>query len=455
MRERFARWLQTLSLWGLAALLIALPLWRHRVLFHRPLEPLFFEFRDITLYTNDLLWWAAVAAWFLSRLLDPTPAKLRWGPWFLSGPLAGLVFLSAVGTPFAVDPLYAGYQTLRLGLLMALYLMVVNLPWKPSHIAWPFAIAMALQAVVSLPQFALGRSLGLAELGEVSVNATWPGTSVVMVGDQRWLRAYGLTQHPNLLGGCLMATILIVTGYYLLRAGWIRLPLLIALGLGSGALLLTFSRAAWLGTLLGGVTMLVLLVWALRHRRWTPSWSSIGLFATLLLVIAVLFGLRYWPLLRPRLGLVSQGVEIRSVDSRVMEIDAVRALVEMRPWLGVGQGNFPTALYELARETVAEYPVYQPVHNVLFLATTELGFVGGALWLGLLVAPWLALWAKRHQLSMGPWWAGLSGALVGLYVVGFFDHYPWSSHQGRLLLWLAWGLWAGEWTHDTKLEKTV
>ena len=112
-------------------------------------------------------------------------------------------------------------------------------------------------------------------------------------------------------------------------------------------------------------------------------------------------------------------------------------------------------LYELARETVAEYPVYQPVHNVLFLATTELGFVGGALWLGLLVAPWLALWAKRHQLSMGPWWAGLSGALVGLYVVGFFDHYPWSSHQGRLLLWLVWGLWAGEWTRDTKLEKTV
>ena len=112
-------------------------------------------------------------------------------------------------------------------------------------------------------------------------------------------------------------------------------------------------------------------------------------------------------------------------------------------------------LYELARETVAEYPVYQPVHNVLFLATTELGFVGGALWLGLLVAPWLALWAKRHQLSMGPWWAGLSGALVGLYVVGFFDHYPWSSHQGRLLLWLVWGLWAGEWTRDTKLEKTL
>ena len=276
-----------------------------------------------------------------------------------------------------------------------------------------------------------------------------------MVGEQRWLRAYGLTQHPNLLGGCLMAMILIVTGYYLQRSGWLRLPLLVALGLGSGALLLTFSRAAWLGAILGGVTLVVLLLWALRHRRWTPNWSSIRLLALLFVAIGILFALRYWPLLQPRLGLVSQGVEIRSVEERTNEVEAVRALIEMRPWQGVGLGNFPTALYELARETVAAYPIYQPVHNVLLLSTTELGVLGGALWLGLLVAPWLAFWFKRRQLSMGPWWAGLNGALAGLYAVSFFDHYPWSAHQGRLLLWLVWALWASEWSRNTGLEKSA
>ena len=455
MRERVTRWMQTLSLWGLMALGITLPLWRHRVFLHRSPEPVFYEFHDIILYATDILWWGAVGAWLLSRLLDRAPTRFRWGPWFLFGPLAGLVLLSAIGIPFAVDSFYAGYQTVRLALLMLLYLMVVNLPWSPGHIAWPFAVGMAVQAAIALPQFALGRSLGLAELGEVTIKAGWPGASVVMVGEQRWLRAYGLTQHPNLLGGCLMAMILIVTGYYLQRSGWLRLPLLVALGLGSGALLLTFSRAAWLGAILGGVTLVVLLLWALRHRRWTPNWSSIRLLALLFVAIGILFALRYWPLLQPRLGLVSQGVEIRSVEERTNEVEAVRALIEMRPWQGVGLGNFPTALYELARETVAAYPIYQPVHNVLLLSTTELGVLGGALWLGLLVAPWLAFWFKRRQLSMGPWWAGLNGALAGLYAVSFFDHYPWSSHQGRLLLWLVWGLWAREWSRNTGLEKSA
>jgi O-antigen ligase len=252
-----------------------------------------------------------------------------------------------------------------------------------------------------------------------------------------------------------MAMILIVIGYYLLRSGWIRLPLLIAVGAGSIALLLTFSRAAWLGAFLGGAGMLVLLLWTLRRRRWSPNWSSIGLLAALLLTIGIVFALRYWPLLRPRLGLASQGVEIRSVEERTIEIDAVGALIEMRPWLGVGLGNFPTALYELARETVAAYPVYQPAHNVLLLSTAELGLLGGALWLALLVAPWLALWFKRRQAWVGPWWAGLSGALAGLFVVSFFDAYTWSSHQGRLLLWLLWGLWASEWSRHTRLEETA
>jgi O-antigen ligase len=86
------------------------------------------------------------------------------------------------------------------------------------------------------------------------------------------------------------------------------------------------------------------------------------------------------------------------------------------------------------------------VHNVLILATAELGLGGGLLWLCLIASPWLALWLRRRRVEMTPWWAGLCGAMVAFTVASFFDHYVWTFQQGRLILWLVWGLWAREWT---------
>jgi hypothetical protein len=445
MREKAARWLERLSLWGLAVLLATLPFWRHRVLLHRPGLPVFFEFRDITLYTNDLVWWGAVGAWLLSRIVDPAPQKLRPGPWFVWVPLAGFIALAAAGVPAAVDPIYAAYQALRLVALFGLYLLLVNLAIKPAWIAWPLAAGLVIQALVAVPQFLAGRSLGLGRLGEVTVDAAWPGASVVMVGEARWLRAYGLAQHPNLLAGCLAAMLLLAGGYYLARRGPARLPLLAALGAGFVTLLLTFSRAAWLGALAGGVAALALLAWARRRGTWAPQRSTIMLLAAVLLAVGAVFAALHWPLLQPRLGLTTQGTEIRSVEARKVQIPAAVALIGMRPLLGVGLGNYPTALYRLARETVAAYPVYQPTYSVPLLAAAELGVAGGALWLALIAAPWPALWLRRRRLAMNAWWAGASGALLALVVVSFFDFYVWTSHQGPLALWLVLGVWARAW----------
>jgi O-antigen ligase len=455
MRERLARWLETLSIWGLAVLLVTLPFWRHRVLIHRPVDPVFFEFHDITLYTNDLVWWMAVGAWLLSRLVDRTPARLRLGPWFLFGPLAGFIVLSMVGVPFAIDRLYAAYQTLRLLTLLALYLLLVNIPLARGTVAWPLAAGMALQTVVAVPQFVLGRSLGLKRLGEVTVDAAWPGASVVMVGEERWLRAYGLSQHPNLLAGCLMAMLLVVVGYYLIQRDWRRIPLLLALGLGFTGLLLTFSRAAWLGTLVGGGAMLVLLAWAWHRKQWSPDWLALALLSAVLLGLIVSFVAINWPLLQPRLGLVSQGTEIRSVEARKMQVPAALELIRLRPVLGVGLGNYPTALYQLARDTVAAYPVFQPVYNVALLVTAELGILGGLLWLFLILSPWTALWLGRRQVRITAWWTGLSGAFLALTVISFLDFYVWTSHQGRLMLWLVLGLWAREWGQPNEMLDEV
>jgi O-antigen ligase len=452
LRDRLTLWAHKLSLWTLAGLLVTLPFWRHRVLIHRPGGPIFFEFLDITLYTNDLVWLATLGAWLLSWMLGRRPRTVRLGPWFLFGPLAGLFVLSLAGIPLAVDPVVATYHAVRQLLLLGLYLQLVNMPLSTGIIAWSFAAGVAIQAVVAVPQFVLRQSLGLERLGEVSVQAAWPGASVVMVGSERWLRAYGLAQHPNLLGGCMMVMLLVMTGYYLRQSTWRRFLMLAAIGLALATLLLTFSRAAWLGTLLGGAILIGLL--ALAHRRGTWSWprSSVALLGALSLGLVLTFVLLNWPLLQPRLGLTSQGVEIRSVDDRQMQVGAALTLIQRRPVLGVGLGNYPIALYQLAPETVSEYPVFQPVYNVLLLSAAEAGLGGGLLWVTMVLAPWLALWVRRRALQVDAWWAGLSGALAGLTLVSVFDFYPWSSHQGTLLLWIIWALWAREWTHSPVKE---
>jgi O-antigen ligase len=241
-----------------------------------------------------------------------------------------------------------------------------------------------------------------------------------------------------------------VGGHYLMQRGWKRLPLLFALGLGFTSLLLTFSRAAWLGMLLGSGAVLALLLWARHRGQWSFNWPTIGLLAAVLSLIAVGFVAANWPLLQPRLGLSSQGTEIRSVEARALQLPAARELIRMRPVLGVGLGNYPVALYRLAKEMVAAYPVYQPVYSVPLLVTAELGVLGGILWFVVIVLPWLSLWLRRWQVRITPWCAGLSGALLALTAVSFLDHYVWTSHQGRLMLGVVLGLWARGWQEGRK-----
>ena len=150
-------------------------------------------------------------------------------------------------------------------------------------------------------------------------------------------------------------------------------------------------------------------------------------------------------------GLVSQGVETRSLDERAELTTAALTLIQMRPWLGVGLSNFPAALLHLIPGSVQRYGEYAPVHNVLLLATAELGLGGGVLWLCLAVSPWLALWLRRRQVQMTPWWAGQGGAMAALVVASLFDHYLWSFQQGRVVGWLVWGLWAREWVAEANL----
>ncbi len=52
------------------------------------------------------------------------------------------------------------------------------------------------------------------------------------------------------------------------------------------------------------------------------------------------------------------------------------------------------------------------------------------------------MWLKRRQLNFSPALIGISGVLLAVTVVGFFDYYTWLLAPGRLWQWLVWGVWA-------------
>ena len=98
------------------------------------------------------------------------------------------------------------------------------------------------------------RSLGLQDLGEHLLNPVISGVSIVTADGVRLLRAYGLSDHPNILGGCLAFGMLILFSAYM--NGSKPTIVLAAFLPGVPALLVTFSRSAWLA-FLGGTGFII------------------------------------------------------------------------------------------------------------------------------------------------------------------------------------------------------
>jgi hypothetical protein len=403
------------------------------------------DIRALDLSLPPLLAMAAVALWTLGHLLDPGRRTLSLGPPLLAAPLVGLVALSLATVPFAVEPEHSLFMSAYHVLLLALYLVVVNSSWSRWLPATALALGAVLQAAVGWPQFLLGHSVGLYELGEFDLNAGWPGASIVMMGESRLLRAYGLTGHPNLLGGYLALSIPLIAGcllHHQRRRSRLSLPISIALLIALSALLVTFSRAAWLGLAVGGGAMLLLL------RSHGSSTAPFSVHARLLLAMAALlvvgFAAGNWEVLLGRFGAEGYPTEIQSVEQRLALNAVAWDLALERPLTGVGLGNYVAGVFYLLPERYPEFPG-MTVHNVPLLATTELGFAGGLLWIYLMIVPWIALLRARGRLSITPWDAGLYGALVVLPVVSMFDYYLWCTVRIGALQWLAWGLWARGW----------
>ena len=120
-------------------------------------------------------------------------------------PLAGLTVLGTLSLDtgnFRHVFIYGGMYAVA----WLVYLVVLN---ERPHLLVPIAAVLFIQGAVAAGQFLAQRDLGLVPLGELPLHPAHEGNSVLLARGQPWLRAYGLTIHPNLLGALLAALLLL------------------------------------------------------------------------------------------------------------------------------------------------------------------------------------------------------------------------------------------------------
>lgn len=401
----------------------------------RPRPPIYFDFTDFILFASDLMMLATLILWAFHLALNT--GRFTLGSFFLTIPLAGITLVGLLSVLFSIDIGLSFYHLIRLILLFGFYLFVVNELRDLSLIITPVAIQISIQAIAGITQILDQQSIGLTLFGELDLDPSWNGISIVWAEGIRSLRAYGLTDHPNILGGCLAFGLILLISHFLTTEKD-RTLLTAAFILGALGLFYTFSRSAWLAF---GIGVIVVSIWLFRLRKYQEFRALLAL-TTASLIAMTPFIWHNLPYVGVRFNhqhsFTQNAHENQAIGERVILNQIANEIFLTRPLTGVGVGAFPVAL-NLQRPN---YPYnHQPAHVVLLNIAAETGVLGGLFYIILITFPWLAVWLNRHRLDFTPYFIGACALLLATTVVGFFDYYTWFLAPGRLWQWLAMGVW--------------
>jgi O-antigen ligase len=342
----------------------------------------------------------------------------------------------------ALSPLWAAHRgmaidrAVHMALWIAFGLVIMCSEWPAERMATAFLGGLLIHAAVGVPQFLLQHFIGLGvRFGELPVRPQDNWVSVVFAGSARLLRVYGLSGHPNILGGHLAAGLILSSGVLWVWPRLWRALIVVAWALVWALLLLAFSRSAWLGAVLGAAGGVALL---LRGRHIDRRHARLLLTLTCVAIgLTLAFVLLFYPFLINRVDVSDQPFESFSISQRGVMIEATAQLYRLHPLPGVGLANFIVA----SRQVTPGGFALDWVHNVPLLILVELGVVGLGLSLAMIGSMLVVGWRRWRARSITPWQAVLGGTLICLLAIMMFDHYIWTAPQGGLL----WMLLAGWW----------
>jgi hypothetical protein len=245
----------------------------------------FNPFSSVFFGLSDLLIFAAAGCWGLSLMFDRgKEVLLIWKnkSWLRGNNITLLLFVvlivAALTTViFSLDYNVSFLLSLRLLEIFILFLLLSNQVLKFSEISKYLLIGGVFQALLAIGQYIFQSSLGLQWLGESQLGADVLNTAKIEIAGTTVIRPYGTFSHANLLGGYLF----FLMGFVLMKFRekvWLYLPLLIVFCL---ALVLSFSRSAWLG-------MAAALIGLVSLTNLKINWKYLGVCLASLFVLLLI-----------------------------------------------------------------------------------------------------------------------------------------------------------------------
>jgi hypothetical protein len=376
-----------------------------------------YPYRTVGLILADALVGLTCVGWLAWRWRSRPRSGRPKGTGVVLLALAFLALASTASIVSAYDRRLAVGVTAELALLVVFFLAASELMvvFPRRWLLTGIAVAVVLQALLAGWQAVSQTTAPAGRLfngwgGELTSHDQ--GASVVIlpiVG--RWLRSYGSFPHPNILGGFLALSLAVLAVHMDPRTRRLRM---VALTMGFAALLLAFSRAAFVAILLGAVTMLLVA---------PGTWPSIPKARARLGVTVAASALVLFALFR----IVSVGslVEQNSIETRFFYNQVASQVISRG--IPVGAGNLVLAQQHLLGAASAGT---EPAHNVFVILLAELGPLGLLASISIVGSLLLAAWVRRAEPQQR---AGPFIALAVLAPLLLFDHYLWSQSTGRIL----------------------
>ena len=392
--------------------------WQIRYIFSNPLiagEP--WEYGRISLYIGDIVFLILLIFTIAVWLKDKKIAKAYLWPTLVVILFALWSWISII---WAIEPGISAYFAARI--TQWLVILVIILILKPSFkliISSILAIG-ALETTLGILQFGTGEVFGTKWLGMATQTAGDLGPSVIETLEGRWLRAYGTLPHPNILGGFISFALLGAIFLFGRGKSW-QNPWLWALILFLGqGIVMSFSRSSWIG-LVFGMIFFIILSWREKKvlkKILVSAAMLISVFALNLFIAPDIF--------ISRLGGAGR-LEAQSFTERGVQMEMALDAISEYP-LGLGAGNYTAWLRELLPDKAAY--IYQPVHNLYALVWSELGFIGIALFIAMIVLLFQAQkGAIFHEAR-----TYFMASLVAMLAIGAFDHYFLTLYSGIVIL---------------------
>lgn len=356
-------------------------------------------------------WLLILVVIFLGKPWKSFEAKYLSGAFF---PLSLFLFLASfVATRGNVAALQAVVFWWMQIILLAgfVFTLCVHSVSRSEVMRW-FVYSLIPQIALGLLQYVTQMVFGASWLGMAMQDPRQLGVSVLEFGPFRLLRAYGGFPHPNIFAGWLgMGLIASFVLAWESVKKWEAFWFILLSAFFSVALMVTYSRSAWIAVFFSLIFCLLFL-W-----KQDKTWSQFGLVA--LFAIAVSSSVLVYSeheFVFSRFD-VQGRLEQKSVQERKSGYGEAWNVFLRRPFLGYG----PNAdLVAASTEEKTNAPV-QSVHNVFVLALIDLGLIG-------VVILSFFVWSGRRIFVQGlPF-------VLFLVIVGLFDHYLWSYWSGQVLL---------------------